>query len=115
MPLADKVISLAYPLRDQAGEIFEHNDLSVAYLYESGRGLLPKIEQALEGHAVGNSARVTLAPPKEGFGAHDPTLTFTGDVDNVPPSTTPSARNSKRKTPKARPSPSRLRASPTAN
>ena len=80
----DKVVSLSYTLRDGRGEIFEQNNLSVPYLHGSGGGLFPKIEQALEGHAVGDCVSVSLSPD-EGFGAHDPKLTFMDDIDNVPP------------------------------
>ncbi len=39
---------------------------------------------ALEGRGVGDTVEVTLRP-EQGFGPHDPDLTFTDDIDNVPP------------------------------
>jgi len=79
-----KVVSLIYRLHDQNDELFEYRDLPVAYLHGTGSDLFPKIEQALEGHVVGDRIAVSLAP-EEGFGDHDPNLTFTDDVENVPP------------------------------
>lgn len=80
----DKVVSITYVLRNQRGEIVEYRDLPVAYLHGSGSDLFSKIEQALEGRAVGESVSVTLSP-REGFGEHDPKLTFTDDLENAPP------------------------------
>lgn len=80
----DKVVSLSYTLRARSGEIFEHTDLPISYLHGSGQDLFDKIERALEGLSVGDSVEVELSPA-EGFGEHDPNLTFTDDIENVPP------------------------------
>ena len=80
----NKVVSVSYTLRDGRGEIFELNNLAVAYLHGGGGDIFPKLEQALEGHAIGDTVSVTLSA-EEGFGQHDPRLTFTDDIDNVPP------------------------------
>jgi FKBP-type peptidyl-prolyl cis-trans isomerase SlyD len=79
-----KVVSLTYTLRDQRGEIFEHTDVPVSYLHGHAGGLFDKIERQLEGRRVGDSIDVTLTP-EEGFGPHQPSLTFTDDLENVPP------------------------------
>ncbi|MHB1607776.1 MAG: FKBP-type peptidyl-prolyl cis-trans isomerase [Acidiferrobacter thiooxydans] len=79
-----KVVSLTYTLRDGRGEIFEHTDVPISYLHGSGEGLFEKIENALEGLEVGGSVDIELTPA-EGFGEHDPALTFTDDIANVPP------------------------------
>ena len=79
-----KIVSLTYTLRDGQGEIFEHTDVPVSYLHGSGESLFAKIESALEGRRVGDTVEVELAPA-EGFGDHDPALTFTDDIANVPP------------------------------
>ena len=79
----NKVVSLTYVIRKQDGEIFEYTDLPVAYVHGAGSRLFSKIEQALEGRRVGEKISVTLAP-EEGFGPHDPGLTFTDDLENVP-------------------------------
>ncbi|HUW97991.1 MAG TPA: hypothetical protein VMV40_03990, partial [Acidiferrobacter sp.] len=64
--------------------IFEHTDMPISYLHGSGQELFDKIEKALEGLSVGDSVEVELSPA-EGFGDHDPDLTFTDDIENVPP------------------------------
>ncbi len=80
----DKVVSLTYVLHDQDGEIFEYTDLPVHYLHGSGQGLFDKIEEALDGHDVGDVVEVEL-PPADGFGERDDRLVFTDDLANVPP------------------------------
>ena len=80
----NKVISLTYVLRDEGNHIVECSDMPVSYLHGSGTELFDKVEHALEGHEVGDRVVVTL-PPHEGFGSYDPKLTYTDDVENVPP------------------------------
>ncbi|MEW6330011.1 MAG: peptidylprolyl isomerase [Pseudomonadota bacterium] len=80
----NKVVSLSYVLRNQNGDIFEIRDLPVSYVHGSGADLFPKIEQALEGRAVGERVAVQLTPA-DAFGEHDPKLTFTDDIENAPP------------------------------
>jgi FKBP-type peptidyl-prolyl cis-trans isomerase SlyD len=80
----NKVVSLSYVLRNQNGDIFEIRDLPVSYVHGSGADLFPKIEQALEGRAVGERVAVQLGPA-DAFGEHDPKLTFTDDIENAPP------------------------------
>ncbi len=79
----NKVVSLTYVIRKQNGEVFEYSDLPIDYVYGAGSPLFRKIEQALEGRRVGEKVSVTLAP-EDGFGLHDPGLTFTDDLENVP-------------------------------
>ena len=79
-----KVISLIYAVRNQKGELFEYRDLPVSYVHGSGVDLFPKIEEALEGRAIGDRVVVQLSPA-DAFGEHDPKLTFTDDIDNAPP------------------------------
>jgi FKBP-type peptidyl-prolyl cis-trans isomerase SlyD len=80
----NKVVSLIYAVRNQKGELFEYRDLPVSYVHGSGADLFPKIEEALDGRAVGDHVEVQLTP-SEAFGEHDPKLTFTDDIDNAPP------------------------------
>lgn len=79
-----KVVSIVYQIRDQAGELMEHTDFPVSYVHGGPSDLIEKVEQALEGCRVGDSIDVTLEPD-EAFGEHDPGLTFTDDLENVPP------------------------------
>jgi FKBP-type peptidyl-prolyl cis-trans isomerase SlyD len=80
----NKVVSLIYVVRNEKGEIFEYRDLPVSYVHGSGTDLFPKIEQALEGRAVGERVAVQLTPA-DAFGDRDPKLTFTDDIENAPP------------------------------
>jgi FKBP-type peptidyl-prolyl cis-trans isomerase SlyD len=80
----NKVVSLIYVVRNEKGEIFEYRDLPVSYVHGSGTDLFPKIEQALEGRAVGDRVAVQLTPA-DAFGERDPKLTFTDDIENAPP------------------------------
>lgn len=80
----NKVVSLTYTLRNERGDVFEYSDLPVSYVHGAGSELFEKVEQALEGHKVGERVVVKLSP-EEGFGRHDPKLSFRDDIDNVPP------------------------------
>jgi len=78
------VVSVTYTLHDERGQIFEQSDIPVPYLHGHASGLFDKVEQLLEGRHSGDSIEATLSP-EEGFGPHNPALTFTDDLENVPP------------------------------
>ncbi|MHB8622421.1 MAG: FKBP-type peptidyl-prolyl cis-trans isomerase [Sulfuricaulis sp.] len=80
----NKVVSLIYAVRNDQGDLFEYRGLPVSYLHGSGADLFPQIEQALAGHAIGDRVVVQLAPV-DAFGARDPKLIFTDDIENSPP------------------------------
>jgi FKBP-type peptidyl-prolyl cis-trans isomerase SlyD len=79
-----KVVSVTYTLHDERGQIFEQSDIPVPYLHGHASGLFDKIEQLLDGKCAGDSIEATLSP-EEGFGPHNPALTFTDELENVPP------------------------------
>lgn len=80
-----KVVYLTYEIRDASNDdILERTDVPVGYVHGGKSNLFTKIEHSLEGHKVDDTVYVTLNP-EEGFGHHDPTLTFTDDMRNVPP------------------------------
>lgn len=79
----DTVVSFTYVIRDDAGEICEYRDLPVAYIHGGQTSLFPQIERVLEGRIAGHRAVVTLSA-QEAFGEHDPSLTFTDALENVP-------------------------------
>ncbi|TCV85385.1 FKBP-type peptidyl-prolyl cis-trans isomerase [Sulfurirhabdus autotrophica] len=81
---ANKVVYLTYSILNGEGMVFEQYDLPIGYVHGANSGLFEKIEDALEGHVVGDRVEVLL-PPADGFGAHKPELTYTDDIDNVPP------------------------------
>lgn len=79
-----KLVTLTYRITDGDGLVLEQNDVPVSYLHGGRSEMFEKIERALEGRTVGDTVEVSLNPT-EGFGEHDPNLTFTDAIDNVPP------------------------------
>ena len=79
-----KVVSIVYQIRNEAGDIMEQIDYPVSYVHGGPSDLIEKVETALEGAVVGDSVEVVLEPD-EAFGEHDPALTFTDKLENVPP------------------------------
>ena len=79
-----KVVYVTYSILNEQGVVFEQYDIPIGYVHGANSGLFEKIEEGLEGHAAGERVEVTL-PPADGFGDHKPELTFTDDIDNVPP------------------------------
>jgi FKBP-type peptidyl-prolyl cis-trans isomerase SlyD len=80
----DQVVSFTYSIQDEAGNIVEQSDLPISYVHGGQNDLFEKIEAALEGCTVGDKVKVSLTP-EEGFGPHDDNLSYTDDLDNVPP------------------------------
>ncbi len=78
-----KYVELTYQITDSNGEVLERVDIPVKYIHGTNSGIFPKVEAALKGCSVGDQVTVELSPA-EGFGQHDPNLTFTDDLDNVP-------------------------------
>lgn len=79
----NKVVYVTYSIIDQSGSVFEQSDVPVGYVHGANGPLFEKIEMALDGHRIGDRVEVSLKP-EEGFGPHDPNLTFTDDIENVP-------------------------------
>ena len=79
-----KVVYITYSILDPSGNVVEQHDLPVGYVQGGNSGLLPSIESAVAGKRVGDRVEITLTP-EEGFGERDPSLSFTDDIDNVPP------------------------------
>lgn len=79
----DKVVSFTYSIIDDSGSIIEQSDLPISYVHGGPHDLFEKVEQELEGSVVGDTVEVELTP-EEGFGEHDPNLTYTDDLVNVP-------------------------------
>jgi len=79
----NKVVTFIYTIEDEAGVILEQSDLPISYVHGGKHDLFEKIEHELEGAVVSDTIAVSLTPD-EAFGAHDPDLTFTDDIENVP-------------------------------
>lgn len=80
----NKAVHVTYVILDERGNVFEQYDMPIGYVHGADSGLFEKIEANLEGCVAGDKVEVTLNP-QEGFGQHNPDLTFTDDIDNVPP------------------------------
>ena len=68
-----RVVTLTYELRDADGEALEEENARMAYLHGGYGGIFPKVEQALEGKAVGHEVTLTLEP-EDAFGEYDAEL-----------------------------------------
>ena len=79
-----KVVSFTYTIVDEAGDVIEQSELPISYVHGGKHDLFEKVEEQLEGSVVGDTVEVSLTP-EEGFGPHDPSLTYTDNLDNVPP------------------------------
>jgi FKBP-type peptidyl-prolyl cis-trans isomerase SlyD len=80
----NKVVTFTYTIMEEGGEILEQSDLPISYVHGGKPDLFEKIEHELEGCVENDVVQVTLTP-EEGFGAHDPALTYIDDLENVPP------------------------------
>ena len=79
----NKAVYITYSILHEA-QVVEQSDMPIGYVHGAESGLFEQVEAALEGAKIGDKLEVTL-PPEQGFGAHDPNLTFTDDIENVPP------------------------------
>ncbi len=79
-----KAVYITYSILDQQGQVVEQSDVPIGYVHGGDSGLFEQVEAALEGAKPGDKVEVFLTP-EHGFGAHDPKLTFTDDIENVPP------------------------------
>ncbi|MSP36140.1 MAG: peptidylprolyl isomerase [Limnohabitans sp.] len=68
------VVELTWTLKDTLGEVLDELDEPVAF-YLGGHDLLPKIEEVLQGHAVGAKVDLHLEP-EDAFGDFDENLLF---------------------------------------
>lgn len=80
----DKVVYITYVITDDAGQVLEQYGVPVGYVHGGRSGLFDRIEAALAGRRIGDQVEVRLSA-EEAFGPHRPELTFTDDLDNVPP------------------------------
>lgn len=79
----NKFVSLTYTITDETDETVERIDLPVPLILGHNSQLIEKIETALIGKKTGDVISVELTA-EEGFGPHQPELTFTDDLQNVP-------------------------------
>jgi len=78
------LVSLTYRIRERGGDLVEPSDLPVGYIYDGESELIGGMDHSLLGKTAGDVVELTLEP-HQAFGAHDPSLTFTDEIANVPP------------------------------
>jgi len=81
----NKAVYITYSILDSNGQVVEQSDVPIGYVHGANSRLYEKVEAALEGAKIGNKFEVYLSPEEHAFGSHDPALTFTDDIENVPP------------------------------
>ena len=79
-----KFVSLTYTISDTEGNVLEQSDLPVNYIHGGETELIGGMDRAVAGKGVGDEVTIRVSP-ENGFGDHDPSLTFTDDIENVPP------------------------------
>ena len=78
-----KYVSLTYSIVDEQGAVLEQTDLPVGYVHGGQTELIGGLDRAVAGKRAGDRVDIELSADE--FGPHDPDLTFTDDIDNVPP------------------------------
>ena len=76
-------VNISYSIKDQEDRIIEQNDVPITYIHKGKHDLFDQIEDALEGKSKGDEVVVKITA-KDAFGLHDPSLTFTDDLENSP-------------------------------
>lgn len=69
----DHVVTLTYRTTDRNGAVVDEGHEPLSYLHGGYNDMFPKLEQALEGKAVGDQVRVELAAA-DAFGEYDKDL-----------------------------------------
>lgn len=79
-----KAVVLNYVARDDSGEIIDSSDVDGPIRYIHGMDdLIPGLENALEGHSVGEKMQVHV-PMNEAYGDRDDTLIEDVPIENFP-------------------------------
>ena len=67
------VVTITFELRDGDGAVLESTSEPITYLHGGHSGMLPKLEEALDGKQPGEEITVVL-DPDDAFGDYDPEL-----------------------------------------
>jgi FKBP-type peptidyl-prolyl cis-trans isomerase SlyD len=79
-----KVVTIDYTLTDEQGEVLDTSQGQEPLVYIQGTGsIVPGLETALEGKAVGDALRVTISPD-QGYGQRDEELVQAIPRDRFP-------------------------------
>ncbi len=77
------VVTLTFRVFDAENRLVEETTEPIAYLHGGHSGILPKVEQALADHKVGDKVSVTLEPA-DAFGDYDTSLMRIEPLDLLP-------------------------------
>jgi FKBP-type peptidyl-prolyl cis-trans isomerase SlyD len=77
-------VTLQFKVSDTTGKLLDQSQEPISYLHGGYGNTFPKIEEALEGQAVGFAATVELAPA-DAFGEYDASLIQTIPKTQFPP------------------------------
>jgi FKBP-type peptidyl-prolyl cis-trans isomerase SlyD len=80
----DCAVTLRLKVSDAQGQVIENGKEPVSYLHGGYGNLIPKLEEALEGQAVGFKGSWTLSPA-DAFGERDESLLQTIPKSEFPP------------------------------
>jgi FKBP-type peptidyl-prolyl cis-trans isomerase SlyD len=80
----NSVVTLNYTMFNAEGELIDKNHDPIVYLHGGYDNILPAVEAALDGQAIGAKVTVTMEPD-EAFGQHEASLITTESVDIFPP------------------------------
>ena len=79
------VISMHYTLTDDNGDVLDSSRGGVPFTYLHGHGnIVPGLEKALEGVAMGHKSKVTVSPA-EGYGEKNLEAIFEAPKEHFPP------------------------------
>ena len=69
----DTVVTLDYRVTDSDGNLVDGGEMPMTYLHGGYDGVFPRIEESLQGRAVGEKIEIKLLP-EEAFGDYDAEL-----------------------------------------
>jgi len=78
-----KHVSLIYSITNEVGNVLEQSDLPVSYIHGGQTELIGGMDDMIAGKRAGDKVSFGL-PPNGAFGEHDPNLTFSDAIENVP-------------------------------
>ncbi len=78
-----KFVEFRYTISGSDGSILEQIEIPMHYIQGADNDMFPKVEEALNGCAVGDRVEVFLTP-EESYGRHLQELVYTDKINNVP-------------------------------
>lgn len=84
----NKVVSLDYTLKDDAGNVLDKSGKTPLYYLHGHSNIISGLEEALEGRSAGDTFEISL-PPEKGYGTRDPKLVSNLPLSRLPEGTKP--------------------------